>query len=199
MANSRFEKQLEFLIEADKMKNIFRQNNIYDNTRAENDAEHSWHIALFAIVLHEHADTKSSPVDLSRVVKMCVIHDLVEVYAGDTYAYDEKGNESKLERERSAADKLFGMLPTEQNEEMRQLWEEFDAMETPDAQFASALDRFQSFVANCQTDGHVWKTHGVSRDQIYKRIEIVKISAPGLWGFVEEKIADAIEKGWLSE
>ena len=149
--NTKLEKQLQFLIEVDKMKTILRQTLLVDKTRRENDAEHSWHFALMAIILYEYAD--QGKVSLYRVLKMALVHDLIEIYAGDTFAYDDAGNATKEQRETEAADKLFGILPSGQGEELRALWEEFDRMETPDAMYAAALDLLQPFINNYLTEG----------------------------------------------
>ena len=193
--NTNFEKQFQFLIEIDKMKNILRQTLLADGSRRENDAEHSWHFAVMAMVLFEYAE--QDQVDLFRVLKMALVHDLVEVYAGDTFAYDEKGNEDKAAREAEAADKLFGLLPAEQGAEIRALWIEFDAMETSDAQYAAAIDRLQPFINNYVTQGHTWKPNGVTRSNVYKRMDMVRKAAPALWAFVEKVVAEAVAKGWL--
>ena len=145
MSEERLKKQLEFLVEIDKMKNVLRRTLIVDGSRRENDAEHSWHLAMLAMVLEEYSERE---INISRVVRMCLVHDLVEVYAGDTFAYDEKGYEDKLARETAAADKLFSMLPTEQGEEFRALWREFDEAQTADAMYAAAMDRLQPMMNN---------------------------------------------------
>ncbi len=142
-------KQLEFLIEADKMKTVFRQTLVMDKSRQENDAEHSWHFALMALTLYEYAGFDG--VDINRVLKMALLHDLVEIYAGDTFAYDNVGSIDKQIREQKAADRLFSLLPSELATEYRQLWEEFDAMETPDSKYAAAIDRLQPFISNYKT------------------------------------------------
>lgn len=195
--DERFQQQLRFLIESDKMKNILRQTLISDGSRRENDAEHSWHFALAAMILYEYAGQDG--VDLLRVMKMAIIHDLIEIYAGDTFAFDPAGNESKLERETEAAGRLFGILPPDQGAELRALWEEFDAMETPDAQFAAALDRIQAFINNSVTGWHTWKLGKVTNEQVHKRMEMVRIGMPALWEFVEENILGAIRDGILRE
>jgi len=194
--NSHIEKQLQFLIEIDKMKSILRQTLLCDGTRRENDAEHSWHLAVMAMVLREYA---APAVDLGRVLQMALVHDLVEVYAGDTFAYDVQGNADKATREAAAADKLFGMLPEAQGKALRTLWEEFDAMETPDAQYAAAIDRLQPFVANHVTQGHTWRLGGVKKSQVLARMDLVRRFAPALWGYAEGVVAEAVEKGWLMD
>ncbi len=191
----RFKQQLQFLKEIDGMKNVLRQTMLVDYSRRENDAEHSWHFAVTAMILAEYADKE---VDLFRVLKMALVHDLVEVYAGDTFAYDEKGNEGKEEREKVAADKIFGLLPEDQGRELRSLWEEFDAMETRDALYAACIDRLQPFINNYYTQGHTWRRGKVKPKQIYKRMEPVKRGAPELWDFIEFVINDSIKKGYLS-
>ena len=194
---NRLKQQLNFIIEADKMKSVMRQTLLADKSREESDAEHSWHIALMALTLLEHAGFEG--IDINRVVKMAIIHDLVEIYAGDTFAYDTVNNESKEEREKEAADKLFGLLPPEQGEEYRGLWEEFDEMETPDAMYAAAIDRLQPFINNTLTDGHTWVKHSVTAEQIYKRMAPVKKALPALWGFIEEAVESGIKKGWVKK
>lgn len=187
--------QLQFLMEADKMKTVLRQTLLSDKSRAETDAEHSWHIALMAMTLYEHCGLKD--VHLDRVIQMTLVHDLVEIYAGDTFAYDVKGYESKETREKEAADKLFSLLPQEQAHEFRVLWEEFDCMETPDSLYASAIDRLQPFMSNYLTDGHTWVKHGVTVDKVYKRMEPIKAALPECWEFVEKVIQDSVEKGYI--
>ena len=196
--DERLIKQIEFLIEVDKMKNVLRQTVLTDKSRRENDAEHSWHLALMAVVLYEYSDNPG--IDLHRVIKMVLTHDLVEIYAGDTFAYDEAGQAGKPERERRAADKLFAMLPVDQGTELRALWVEFDEMVTPDAVFASAIDRLQPLLINYVAEGYTWKTHeGVTCDKILKRMGIVKNASPVLWNLVETLLEDSIKKGYLKD
>lgn len=192
--DDRLDRQLRFLVEADKMKNVLRQTLLTDKSRRENDAEHSWHLALMALLLYEYAE---DGVDLFRVLRMALVHDLIEIYAGDTFAYDVEGNKGKAEREAEAADRVFGMLPPEQGAELRALWEEFDAMETPDSRYAAAIDRLQPFLNNSVTDGYTWKLHGVHKEQVLARMGMVRQAAPALWPFVERVIADAMEKGYI--
>lgn len=193
--NSDLEKKIQFIIEADKMKGIYRRTLLMDKSRCENDAEHSWHLALMAMTLFEHA--YSPDVDILHVLKMVIVHDLVEIYAGDTFAYDEKGYEDKLEREIKAADRLFGMLPEEQGREFRALWEEFDAAETPSALYASAVDRFQPLLSNYMTQGHTWKDGAVTSAKVLKRMEPIKTAIPEAWKLVENIIEESIANGWL--
>ena len=191
----KLEQQLKFLAEADKMKNILRQTMLSDRSRQETDAEHSWHFALTAMTLYEYCGIEG--VDINRVIKMALVHDLVEIYAGDTFAYDAKGYESKEEREMEAADKLFSLLPTEQATEYRALWEEFDGMDTPDAIYASAIDRLQSLHNIHLSGGYTWEKHGITADKIYKRMTPIKTALPDLWGFVEYTINEGLEKGYI--
>ena len=186
---------LHFLAEADKMKNILRQTYITDKSRQENSAEHSWHFALTALTLYEYCGI--ADVDINRVIKMALVHDLVEIYAGDTPAYDAKGNVDKDEREKEAADKLFSLLPNEQAIEYRSLWEEFDLMQSPDALYASAIDRLQSHHNIHLSGGYTWEKHEVTTDKIYKRMAPVKIALPKLWEFVELTINEGLEKGYI--
>ncbi|MBR2471889.1 MAG: HD domain-containing protein [Clostridia bacterium] len=195
MISDRLKKQLEFAVEIDKMKTVLRRSAIISEPRRENDAEHSWHFATMAMLLYEYADTDN--VDLARVLRMALIHDLVEIYAGDTFAFDKQANEDKGNREEIAADKIFGMLPEEQGKEYRMLWEEFDEMKTPDSMYAAAIDRLQPFLLNHNTEGHTWKLGKVTAQQVYDRIGIVKTALPALWEFVENVIEEAINKGYI--
>ena len=190
----RFTRQIQFLVEMDKMKNIYRQTRVLHEDRAENDAEHAWHLAMLALVLSEYSN---EPVDLKKVLATVLIHDVVEIDAGDTYAYDEAGNATKAEREQKAADRLFGLLPEDQAGEMRQLWDEFEANETPEAKFANALDRVQPLMLNYCKHGESWKTHGTKREQVENRNRIVREGSEVLSDFVYELIRRAAEEGLL--
>jgi len=167
-----------------------------DKSRRENVAEHSWHTALMALTLFEHAEIDG--VDLCRVLKMLLVHDLVEIYAGDVPAFSGIENNEKLELEQQAADRLFALLPDHQAKEYRELWEEFDEMETPDAMYAAALDRFSPFFANHLTDGYTWVKYDVTAAQVYERIAPVKTVIPKLWKFIETAVQDAISKGYIN-
>ena len=180
----------------DEMKNILRRNLVIDGSRRENDAEHSWHLAMMAMLLEEYS---AEPVDIERVLKIALVHDLVEVYAGDTFAYDVQGNESKHDREVAASEKLFGSLDTEQGKYLRSLWDEFEQMQTPEARYANAIDRIQPLILNYRTDGHTWKQGNVSAAQIYKRMDIIRTAAPALWPIVEGIINTSISAGILKE
>ena len=188
--------QLKFLAIADDMKQIFRQTTLLDGSRYENDAEHSWHFALMAMTLFEHCALDG--VNIDRVVKMAIVHDLVEVFAGDTPAQDIAANVDKEDREREAADKLFGLLPEEQAHEYRSLWEEFDAMRTPDAIYASAIDRFQSFyLIHLSGTGSAWVKFNATAERSRTRLLPVKTAIPSLWQWIEDAIAVNVEKGLL--
>ncbi len=192
--DEKIKNQIKFVMVIDEMKNIFRRNLIIDGSRRENDAEHSWHLAMLAMILEEYSAEK---IDLERVLKIALVHDLIEVYAGDTFAYDEKGNEDKHEREVKAADKLFGMLDSIQGAEIRALWDEFEAMETAESRYANAIDRIQPLILNYMTNGHTWKQGDVHSAQIYKRMDIIRTATPELWHIVEGIINTSIEIGIL--
>lgn len=192
--SEKLKKQIEFIIIIDEMKNVLRRNLVVDGSRRENDAEHSWHLAVMAMILEEYSADK---VDISRVLRIALVHDLVEVYAGDTFAYDAKGNEDKLDREIMAAEKLFGMLKDGQGDEIRALWDEFEAKETPESKYANAIDRLQPLILNYLTNGHTWKLGDVHAPQIYKRMDIIRTATPELWHIVEGIISTSIETGLL--
>lgn len=192
--SDKIKNQIAFIIEIDEMKRILRMNLHADGSRRENDAEHSWHLAVMAMLLEEYCADK---VDVARVIKIALVHDLVEVYAGDTFAYDAKGYEDKEEREKQSADKLFGMLEPEQGAYFRALWDEFEAKETPESRYANAVDRLQPLLLNYLTDGHTWKLGDVHAPQILKRMDIIRTATPELWHIVEGIIETSIEKGIL--
>ena len=194
MIEQNLKNEIEFIIELDKMKSTFRQTSLIDKSRRENDAEHSWHIAIMAMVLSEYAD---EDIDTSKVIKMVLVHDLVEIYAGDTFCYDEVGNSDKKERELKAADKIFGMLPVEKGNCLRKLWEEFENMETKESLFANSMDRIEPFLINYYTEGGTWKEHCISKEQVYKRSEPIKYTSNKLWEFTKELIEDAFNKGYI--
>ena len=190
----RLQQQIAFLLEVDKLKQIFRQTYLLDETRKENDAEHSWHFAMFALILVEYAP---EPVDILKVIKMALVHDLVEIDAGDTFLYDEAGNADKAEREAKAAERIFALLPAEQGVEMRALWEEFEAKETPEAKFAGAMDRFQPFLHNCNTQGRAWQEHGITADRVLQSNSHISIGAPDLWNRVQELVDEMVSEGYI--
>ena len=192
--NVRFNKKLQFLILIDKMKSVYRQTLLADKSRRETDAEHSWHIAMMAMLFAEFAP---EGVDKERVIKMCLVHDLVEIYAGDTFCYDEKAGEDKAEREMRAAQKLFSVLPAEDGEEIKGLWLEFEKQETPDAVFVASLDRFQPLINNFLTDGHTWRKGKVVRPQVEERAALIKKGLPIAWETVQKILDDAENKGFF--
>ena len=190
----RLEKQIQFIVEADKVKNIFRQTYLADGRRKENDAEHSWHLALMAVLLKEHMNEDA---DVARVMVMVLIHDLVEIDAGDTYAYDEKGAQTKREREVKAAERIFGILPEDQGRYFRELWEEFEAYETPEAKFAHLLDNFQPILLNDASGGKSWVEHGVHKSQPMKRNERIPGTSDIIWEKMQEIFEKHVENGNL--
>lgn len=189
---NRLEQQLQFILEIDKVKKIIRQTLLSDASRKENDAEHSWHIALMAYLLQEYVE---EPVEVSKVMLMVLIHDLVEIDAGDTYAYDEEGAKTKDERERKAADHIFGMLPEDQGMYLKALWEEFEAYETAEAKYAHLLDNFQPLLLNDAAGGISWTEHQVKKSQIYKRNEKVEETSATIWKCMQDKIDKHIQAG----
>ncbi|MBW2613906.1 MAG: HD domain-containing protein [Deltaproteobacteria bacterium] len=193
--NSRLEKQIQFIIEIDKLKKIVRQTLLTDHSRKENDAEHSWHIALMSVLLSEYAQEKG--IDLLHVVTMLLVHDLVEIDAGDTFCYDQKGNADKLERETKAADRIFNILPEDQAASFRSLWDEFEAGKTAEARFAAAMDRLQPLLHNYNTEGGTWKEHRILKDQVIIRNNAIEKGSSTLWAFAAQLIDDAVDKGFL--
>ena len=191
----RLTQQIQFIQEIDQLKQVLRQTLLMDGSRQENSAEHSWHLALMAISLEDYAP---EGVDLPKAIKLVLLHDLVEIDAGDTFCYDSAANQDKALREIKAADRIFGLLPTEQGAKLRALWDEFEAQATPTAKFAAALDRLQPLLHNQQTKGGTWKLHGINRSQVMRRMQPVKTGAPGLWPFVLQVIEDCVAAGYLA-
>lgn len=189
---TRLEQQIAFLMEIDKVKHIYRQNYLADGTRHENDAEHSWHIALMAVLLKEYA---AEEIDVLKVMTMVLIHDLVEIDAGDTYAYDEEGAKSKEKRETAAAERIFGLLPNDQGTYFRALWDEFEEYESTDSRYAHLLDNFQPFLLNDASKGISWVEHGVKKEQIYKRNAKTGTASPIIWEHMQKVIEEHIKKG----
>lgn len=195
-SNERLVKQFNFIVEIDKLKSILRQTTLIDDSRRENDAEHSWHLAIMAMLLSEYAN---DDVDVAKVIKMVLIHDLVEIDAGDTFAYDAIGYQDKEEREEKAAHRILGLLPKEQYHEMYQLWREFEERETPEAKFANALDRIQPLVHNFYTKGGTWVKHQINLEKVNRRFECVKEGSEILGEFVEHIIQESVKKGYILE
>lgn len=193
MDELRLDKQFDFIRELDKEKFIKRQTYLSDGIRKENDAEHAWHMAIMALVLSEYANT---PVDLLKTISMILIHDVVEIDAGDTYAYDEEGKKSQKEREQRAADRIFGMLPGEQADKFRGLWEEFENQETDEAKFAKVMDNIQPMMLNAATDGKSWIEHCVKLSQILDRNKNTHNGSEELWEYAKKKFIDEnVNKG----
>lgn len=192
--DERLKKQMDFLLEADKLKFITRQTYLSDGKRKENDGEHSWHLALMAVLLSEYSNEK---IDLVKVITMVLIHDMVEIDAGDTYAYDAVGNQSKREREVKAADRIFNILPQDQAEKFRQLWEEFEAYETPEAKFAHVCDNVQPLMLNDATDGLAWRENDVKKSQVLQRNRRTGEGSQVLMEYINRILDKNVESGNL--
>ena len=192
MDKERFQKQIDFILEADKEKNIFRQTHLSGHVRRENDAEHAWHMAIMIYLLKEYANEK---IDIAKAMMMALIHDIVEIDAGDTYAYDTVGLETQKDREEKAAERIFGMLPEDQKTELKSLFEEFEAYETPEAKFARAMDNFQPLLLNDSNNGGDWKEHGVCRSQIMGRHKKTRLGSAEIGQYSEELIMENVKKG----
>ena len=196
MELDRLNKQMQFIIEIDKVKAVMRRNYLTDGSRRENDSEHSWHLAMMVVILSEYFKS----ADILKTVKMVLIHDLVEIYAGDTFAYDEQGYQDKDEREQAAADRIFTLLPEEQAEEYRRLWDEFERMDTDEAIFAAAVDRMQPLLMNSEARGKMWKEHKVTKEMAMKRNSLVFEDTPEIIAeFVRKRIEDAASKHYFHE
>jgi len=191
----KLKKQMDFLIEVDKVKNIYRQNYITDGSRRENDAEHSWHLAMMAFILSDY--TKEADLDVLKVMKMVLIHDIVEIDAGDTFLYDEQGYLDKDERETKAAMRIFGILPEDQKNEMIDLWEEFELRETKEAKFAAALDGIHPLMNNYITKGAGWKNHDVKAKKVLEKKAYIEEISPELWEYAKKIIEECANLGYL--
>lgn len=192
----RIKRQMDFLREIDKLKTIGRQNYLADGSRKEDDAEHSWHLALCALVLQEYMP---DPVNVSRTVELVLVHDLVEIWAGDAYAYDIQAQAAQHEKEVKAAEKLFGMLPEDQRTYFQELWEEFEGCKTAEARFARVMDNCQPLLLNDASGGKSWREHGISQEQVYRRNEQVRRWAPEIWAYMESLIQKNVELGNLKK
>ena len=189
-------KDIEFIVELEKMKSVYRRTQIIGQDRQEDDAQHSWHISVMAMLLSEYANEE---IDTAKVIKMLLIHDIVEIHAGDTFCYDKEGNMDKHEREVAAADKIFSILDQKKGDELRALWEEFEEMKTPEALFAASMDRLQPMLSNYKNNGGTWKKHDISKTDIYQRISPVKQSSDELWCYANYMIEDAFQKGLINK
>jgi putative hydrolases of HD superfamily len=190
---TRLRQQLAFLVEADRLKTVLRRSPLAAADRRENDAEHSWHLALMAMVLAEHAD---EPVDVGHVIRLVIVHDLVEIYAGDTFLYDDAAAASQAERETAAAGRLFGLLPPDQAGWMRALWEEFEARQTPESRFAKAMDRLEPMLLNWMARGGTWRAPGVTTADVRARTEMIGAASASLWEAGRALIDESERRGW---
>ena len=196
MLLERLLQQIDFIKEIDKVKYIQRKTRLFNSDRNENDAEHSWHLALMAIVLAEHSN---EPIDIFKVIKMVLIHDIVEIDAGDTFIYDTKKSHSNTDEERLAANRIFGLLPKEQANELIAIWEEFEAGETNEAKFAKTMDRLEPLLQNTSNNGGTWNEFGVDYNKVYEKKKIMKDGSNTIWNYAEELINDSVEKGILKK
>ncbi len=197
MSNQRLQQQLDFLMEIDQLKQVERQTAITGGSRRENTAEHSWHLAMYALVLQEWSNVD---VDIAHVLALCLVHDIVEIDAGDTFAYDTTAYADKEAREQKAADRLFGLLPDDQRDRLRSLWDEYETQETPASQFANAVDRMQPAMLNHHAgDESPWKRHGVSYPQAVKRLSPIGDGSTALWQRTQTLINEARSRGHLTE
>ena len=192
----RLAQQMRFILEVDRLKEVFRQTVLLHSRRAENDAEHSWHLCLMVLVLAEHANRPD--LDVLRVLKMLLIHDLVEIDAGDTFVYDDAARVDQAAREAQAADRIFGLLPADQSREFRALWDEFEARQTPEARFAAACDRLQPMLLNVHTEGASWQRHGITSDRVLARNGHIVEGSEALWTYAENMIREAVAAGTLA-
>lgn len=196
MKTNNLMQQINFIKEIDKIKYIQRKTKLFNSDRRENDAEHSWHLAMMTIVLAEHSDV---PIDVLKVLKMVLIHDIVEIDAGDTFIYDTKKNHKNTNEERNAADRIFGMLPKEQADELISIWEEFESGETDEAKFAKSMDRFEPLLQNVSNNGGTWTEFGVSYDKVFEKKKDIKEGSSSLWSYAENLINESVEKGILKK
>lgn len=196
MIDQRLQQQLDFIMEIDKLKNVYRQSYVSDGSRHEEDADHSWHLALMCLLLSEYAN---EDIDVLRTMSMVLIHDIIEIDAGDTYAYDEVGNATKRKREEKAADRIFNILPQDQAKYLRELWEEFEEGKTNEARFAITLDKVQPLMLNDATNGRAWQEHGVRLSQIMERNKTTSNGSEVLWKYSKMLIDKNVEKGKIVE
>jgi putative hydrolase of HD superfamily len=189
-------RQIEFIKEVDKLKYILRKTKLFNSNRNENDAEHSWHLSVMAIVLADHANFK---VDLLKVIKMLLIHDIVEIDAGDTFIYDTQKNHENTAQEREAARRIFGILPEHQAEELIAIWEEFEEQQTNEAKFARAMDRLEPLLQNTSNNGGTWNEFGVNYDKVYNKKQVIQHGSETIWKFAEQLINESVENGILKK
>ena len=196
MQTNKLEKQIAFIKEIDKVKYILRQSTLFNSDRRENDAEHSWHLAVMAIVLAEYSD---KPIDLLKVLKMVLIHDIVEIDAGDTFIYSTTKDHDNTEEELAAAKRIFGILPAKQAEELIEIWKEFEAAETDEAKFAKSLDRFEPLLQSATNNGGTWVKHDVPYHKVYDVNKAIKNGSTTLWNYAENLLNESVEKGFLKK
>lgn len=194
--DERFDRQLDFILELDKEKSVFRQTHLSDYSRRENDAEHAWHMAIMLYLLKEYAN---EPFDLAKAMMMALIHDVVEIDAGDTYAYDEEAKKTQAEREAKAAERIFGLLPDDQRDELRALFEEYEAQETPEAHIVRSMDSLQPLLLNDKTEGRDWRSHGVRMAQVIKRQEPGRLGSEKIFEFSKALIERNVEEGKIAK
>lgn len=192
----KLKKQIDFIIEIDKIKYITRRTKLFDSDRHENDAEHSWHLAMMAIILSEHANEQ---IDILKVIKMVLIHDIVEIDAGDTFIYDTNKNHTNTDAELKAAKRIFGILPQEQAEELINLWQEFEDGKTSEAKFARTMDRLEPLLQNASNNGGTWAEYDVRYDKVYSKKNIIKDASTSIWKYVEAVLHDCVEQGILKK
>lgn len=189
-------KQIEFIKEIDKLKYIQRKTKLFNSDRNENDAEHSWHLAMMAIILWQHSNV---PIDVLKVVKMVLIHDIVEIDAGDTFIYDTQKDHTNTNEERLAAARIFGILPKQQAEDMIAIWEEFEAGESDEAKFAKSMDRLEPLLQNASNNGGTWKEFGVGYEKVFEKKKVIKNGSEEIWAYAENLINESVEKGILKK
>jgi putative hydrolase of HD superfamily len=195
-ATERFKKQIEFLIEIDKIKHIFRKTKLFNKSRFENDAEHAWHLAVMALVMNEYSNAE---IDVSKVIKMVLVHDIVEIDAGDVIVYDTKMRTCAEEKECIAAERIFGILPEDQKEEFIGLWREFEEKKTPESKFAAAIDRFEPILQNQLTEYYTWKAHDITLDMLHDKNKHIQDGSKVIWDIVESIFLEAKNKGVIKE
>ena len=196
MQSDQLLKQIEFIKEIDKLKYIVRRTKLFNSDRAENDAEHSWHLALMAIILAEHSN---SPIDVLKVVKMLLIHDIVEIDAGDTFIYDTQKSHNNTAEERIAAERIFGLLPAEQAHELFAIWEEFEERKTDEAKFARAMDPLEPLLQNVSNNGGAWREFEVGFDQVYQKKQAIQHGSESIWVYAEQLLSQSVESGILKK
>lgn len=194
--DERLERQIAFSLEIDKEKNVFRQTHLSGHGRNENDAEHAWHMAVMAYILQEYSNEK---IDIAKTMIMCLIHDIVEIDAGDTYAYDPEGKKTQKERERKAKERIFSILPDDQRKKLEEIFDEFEEEKTPESKFARAMDNLQPLILNNSNGGSDWKEHGISAEQVYKRQGKTRFGSEKLFTLTDRIIKENIEKGSIKD